>query len=75
VEKKLNDLFQMASNWDAVLLFDEADVLLEMRTDQAQLKRNSLVSGSYKFTLCSYFSVLTNNSQFSSKSLSTMKEF
>ncbi|KAH7364931.1 P-loop containing nucleoside triphosphate hydrolase protein [Rhexocercosporidium sp. MPI-PUGE-AT-0058] len=44
VEKRLNDLFQMASDWGAVLLFDEADVLLETRNDQAALARNCLVS-------------------------------
>ena len=45
VERKLEELFDVASRWNAVLLFDEADVLLEQRTDQAHLKRNSIVSG------------------------------
>jgi SpoVK/Ycf46/Vps4 family AAA+-type ATPase len=44
VEKKLENIFQLASRWEAVLLFDEADILLEMRTDEAQLERNSMVS-------------------------------
>ncbi|KAF2680446.1 hypothetical protein K458DRAFT_373277 [Lentithecium fluviatile CBS 122367] len=44
VEKKLEELFDVATRWNAVLLFDEADVLLEQRTDQAALKRNSMVS-------------------------------
>lgn len=47
IEKKLEELFQLASRWQAVLLFDEADILLEARTDEAQLQRNSMVSGLY----------------------------
>jgi len=46
VEKKLDEIFQLASRWEAVLLFDEADILLEARTNMAQLQRNSMVSGS-----------------------------
>jgi SpoVK/Ycf46/Vps4 family AAA+-type ATPase len=45
VEKKLEDIFQLASQWEAVLLFDEADVLLETRTDESPLERNAMVSG------------------------------
>ena len=45
VERKLDDIFQLASKWEAVLLFDEADVLLETRTDESPLQRNAMVSG------------------------------
>jgi len=45
VEKKLDDIFDLASRWEAVLLFDEADVLLETRTDESPLERNAMVSG------------------------------
>jgi hypothetical protein len=45
VEKKLDEYFDMATRWGAVLLFDEADILLEQRTDQAAIERNSIVSG------------------------------
>lgn len=45
VEKKLDGIFDLASKWEAVLLFDEADVLLETRTDESPLRRNAMVSG------------------------------
>jgi hypothetical protein len=44
IEKKLDTFFKLASNWGAVLLFDEADILLEARSIDGNLKRNSLVS-------------------------------
>ena len=49
VERKLEELFDIATRWNAVLLFDEADILLEQRTDQANLTRNSIVSGTFLF--------------------------
>jgi hypothetical protein len=44
VEKKLDIFFKLASKWEAVLLFDEADILLEARSPLGDLDRNSLVS-------------------------------
>jgi hypothetical protein len=44
VEKKLDTFFKLASNWEAVLLFDETDILLEAWSTQGDLTRNSLVS-------------------------------
>ncbi|KAF1995976.1 P-loop containing nucleoside triphosphate hydrolase protein [Amniculicola lignicola CBS 123094] len=45
VEGKLALIFNLAARWEAVLLFDEADVFLESRgTDKGDLNRNSLVT-------------------------------
>lgn len=45
VEDKLNRLFSLAADWDAVLLIDEADVFIEHRgSSDATLERNALVS-------------------------------
>ena len=44
VEQRLNTMFQLASAWEAVLLFDEADILLEARAIEDNLVRNSMVS-------------------------------
>ena len=44
VEQRLDTIFQLASAWEAVLLFDEADILLEARAMEDNLKRNSIVS-------------------------------
>jgi hypothetical protein len=41
VEKKLDTFFKLASNWEAVLLFDETDILLEAWSTQGDLTRNS----------------------------------
>ena len=43
LENKLNETFEYAVNWNAVLLLDEADVFLQER-DVHDLKRNALVS-------------------------------
>ena len=43
VDKNLTKIFRRAAKWGAVLLFDEADVFLEMRMTR-DLKRNSLVA-------------------------------
>ena len=48
VEKKLEEFFYLATKWEAILLFDEADILLESRKFGAThggLERNSIVSG------------------------------
>lgn len=45
VERNLEVLFELAANWRAVLLFDEADVFLESRgSHTSDLNRNALVS-------------------------------
>jgi hypothetical protein len=31
-ERKLNDVFDLAAHWEAILLIDEADVILTRRT-------------------------------------------
>lgn len=43
MEEELRKVLDLAKNWDAVLLLDEADVFLEQRTNN-DLIRNSLVS-------------------------------
>lgn len=43
VVPRLQDVFDKASRWDAVLLLDEADVVLEQRSFE-DLKRNGIVS-------------------------------
>ncbi|KAL8788708.1 MAG: hypothetical protein Q9213_001522 [Squamulea squamosa] len=45
VEDKLNKVFSLAAEWDAVLLIDEADVFMEQRgSTDSTLERNALVS-------------------------------
>lgn len=44
IVSKLETHFTSASQWDAVLLLDEADVLLEQRSFE-DIKRNGIVSG------------------------------
>ena len=51
LEKELSKWFRIAEDWEAVMLLDEADIFLEKRLD-ADLKRNSLVSGQYNISLC-----------------------
>lgn len=43
-ESNLQAIFQDASRWGAVLLFDEADVFLEERKGTRDIERNSLVA-------------------------------
>jgi hypothetical protein len=50
VEEELETRFQLASNWEAVLLFDEADIMLEARDIEGDLKRNAMVSGKCKIS-------------------------
>jgi hypothetical protein len=47
VERRLQTVFRQASVWDAVLLLDEADVVLEERSYE-DMKRNAIVSGKYR---------------------------
>jgi len=42
LEKKLHDILDLASQWDAVLLLDEADIFLEARTKH-DIHRNAMV--------------------------------
>ena len=44
VEQKLDMMFQLATAWEAILLFDEADILLEARAIEDNLVRNAIVS-------------------------------
>ncbi|CAN9092211.1 unnamed protein product [Alternaria alternata] len=46
LERSLLRYFKRASDWDAIVLLDEADVYLEQRTTH-DLKRNSIVSGHF----------------------------
>lgn len=43
LEERLEEIFEDAVNWGAILLLDEADVFLQDR-DYENLKRNALVS-------------------------------
>jgi len=43
VEKRLSDILEMASMWNAILLIDEADIFMEQRTP-FELDRNELVA-------------------------------
>ena len=44
IVQRLQTVFDRAARWDAVLLLDEADVLLEKRSYE-DLRRNGIVSG------------------------------
>jgi hypothetical protein len=44
VASRLETIFELASRWDAILLMDEADVVLEKRSYE-NLQRNGVVSG------------------------------
>jgi len=43
----LEEFFQLANKWDAILLFDEADIFLEERLSDSvsDIDRNAVVSG------------------------------
>lgn len=43
-EKNIQQIFELAGTWDAVLLIDEADVFLEIRSQPGDVQRNALVS-------------------------------
>ncbi|KAH9204416.1 P-loop containing nucleoside triphosphate hydrolase protein [Leptodontidium sp. 2 PMI_412] len=43
VEKRLSDILEMASMWNAILLIDETDIFMEQRTPY-ELDRNELVA-------------------------------
>lgn len=46
VEENLSFIIQLATAWDAIILIDEADVLLEQRSVN-NLQQNGLVSGAF----------------------------
>jgi SpoVK/Ycf46/Vps4 family AAA+-type ATPase len=54
VEKKLSDILEMATMWNAILLIDEADIFMEQRGPY-DLQRNELVS-SKSHSLCPSYS-------------------
>jgi SpoVK/Ycf46/Vps4 family AAA+-type ATPase len=61
LEKQLSNIFQIAKQWDAILLLDEADVFLEKRSSQ-NLQRNGLVSVFLrKLEYCTGILFLTTN--------------
>lgn len=57
----LQKAFDTASRWDAVLLLDEADVLLEKRSYE-NLVRNGIVSGTIVTSLAESLTVLIPSS-------------
>lgn len=50
VDSHLRSMFEQAVQWGAVLLLDEADVVLEKRSYENHA-RNAIVSGRYTYTL------------------------
>lgn len=44
VEKKLEAVFTLAKRWGAIVLLDEADVVMSKRTS-SELERNAIVAG------------------------------
>lgn len=53
VEKRLSDILEMASMWNAILLIDEADIFMEQRTP-FELDRNELVASMFRLLLTTY---------------------
>jgi hypothetical protein len=47
LEERLEAEFKRATDWDAILLLDEADVVLEARSFE-DVRRNAIVSGKAK---------------------------
>jgi len=44
LEKKLSEILELCGKWNAIVLLDEADVLLEKRSANGSLERNAMVS-------------------------------
>ncbi len=44
IEEKLNEIFKLSKRWRAIVLLDEADVVMSKRTS-AELDRNAIVAG------------------------------
>lgn len=53
VEESLEQVLELTSTWNAMLLLDECDMFLESRST-ADLRRNRLVSGESFFTPLNY---------------------
>jgi hypothetical protein len=71
-ERQLSVIFQIANQWDAILLLDEADMFLERHSSQ-NLHHNGLVSGFlHKLEYCSGILFLAANrvSEFDEATLS-----
>lgn len=49
LERRLFEAFDRALQWDAILLLDEADVVLETRSFE-DVRRNGIVSGKFSLT-------------------------
>lgn len=50
VEQQLEELLNLATRWNALVLIDEADVFMQERTIQ-ELERNGLVSCKFPMSL------------------------
>lgn len=78
VVQRLQDLFLQASRWDAVLLLDEADVVLEKRSYE-DLRRNGIVSGkssqSANHIMASSTQISSNNPKSSSECWNIIEGF
>lgn len=62
IEENLNKTLELVECWDAILLFDEADVFLQDRTNQGDIVKNAVVSVFLR--LLEYFTgtlILTTN--------------
>ena len=62
LEQRLGEIMNLAANWDALILLDEADSFLETRSSTSSLERNAMVS--VMLRLVEYFSgilFLTSN--------------
>lgn len=46
VEAKLKDIFNLTKRWNAIVLLDEADVVMSKR-DSKELERNAIVAGQF----------------------------
>lgn len=46
VERRLKKIFHTTKKWNAVVLFDEADVLMAKRKEN-ELERNTIVAGGF----------------------------
>jgi SpoVK/Ycf46/Vps4 family AAA+-type ATPase len=44
LEKRMGEILELCSRWDALILLDEADIFLEKRTTGGSLERNAMVS-------------------------------
>lgn len=47
LESQLSAIFRLGARWNAVVLLDEADVLMSRRTIE-DLRRNSIVAGKFE---------------------------